>query len=77
MILGGGESSPFTGVDGVQGSQSECDAKYETILANRIELLTRGVILVAGMDLPVADRANWLGCCPRWAELRHDRSRWR
>ena len=65
MILGGGESSPLAGVDGVQGSQSECDAKCDAILANRIELLTRGVILVAGMDLPEADRANWLGCCSR------------
>ena len=38
---------------GKQGVESVCDA----ISANRIELLTRAVILVAGMNLAEAERA--------------------
>ena len=34
-----------------------CDAKCDAISANRIELLTRAVILVAGMNLAEAERA--------------------
>jgi hypothetical protein len=34
-----------------------CDAKCDVISANRIELLTRAVILVAGMNLAEAERA--------------------
>jgi hypothetical protein len=36
---------------------SKCDAKCDAISANRIELLTRAVILVAGMYLAKAERA--------------------
>ena len=41
-----------------QGVESVCDAQCDEISANRIELLTRTVILVAGMNLPEADRAT-------------------
>ena len=34
-----------------------CDAKCDAISANRIELLTRAVILVAGVKLAEAERA--------------------
>jgi len=47
-VVGDGESSPVAGADGVQGSSSEGDA----ISADRIELLTRAVILVVGMRIP-------------------------
>ena len=36
---------------------SKCDAKCDAISCNRIELLTRAVILVAGMKLAEAERA--------------------
>jgi hypothetical protein len=36
---------------------SSCDAKCDAISSNRIELLTRAVILVAGMNLAEAERA--------------------
>jgi hypothetical protein len=36
---------------------TECDAQCDTISANRIELLTRAVILVAGMNLAEDERA--------------------
>ena len=36
---------------------SGCDAKCDAISADRIELLTRAVILVAGMNLAEAERA--------------------
>ena len=42
---------------GKQGVTSSCDAKCDAISANRIELLTRAVILVAGMNLAEAERA--------------------
>ena len=42
---------------GKQGIASGCDAKCDAISANRIELLTRAVILVAGMNLAEAERA--------------------
>ena len=42
---------------GKQGVASVCDAKCDAISANRIELLTRAVILVAGMNLAEAERA--------------------
>jgi len=37
---------------GKQGIASSCDAKCDAISANRIELLARAVILVAGMNIP-------------------------
>ena len=40
-----------------QGVASRCDAKCDAISANRVELLTRAVILVAGMNLAEAERA--------------------
>ena len=43
---------------GKQGVSPDCDAQCDEISANRIELLTRTVILVAGMNLPEADRAT-------------------
>ena len=42
---------------GRAGVASACDAKCDAISANRIELLTRAVILVAGMNLAEAERA--------------------
>ena len=45
---------------GKQGGVSVCDAECNAISADRIELLTRAVNLVAGMDLPEADRATVL-----------------
>jgi hypothetical protein len=41
---------------GKPGVESKCDAKCDAISANRIELLTRAVILVAGMNLAEAER---------------------
>jgi len=38
-------------------SPPECDAKCDAVSANRIELLTRAVILVAGMNLAEDERA--------------------
>jgi hypothetical protein len=35
-----------------QGSPPECDAKCDAISADRIELLARAVVLVAGMRIP-------------------------
>ena len=42
---------------GKQGGVSKCDAKCDAISADRIELLTRAVILAAGMDLAETERA--------------------
>jgi len=56
-VVGGGDSIPSAGADGVQANRIECDSKCEAISANRIELLTRAVILVAGMKLAEAERA--------------------
>ena len=42
---------------GKQGIESVCDAKYDAISASRIELLTRGVILVACLNLAEGARA--------------------
>jgi hypothetical protein len=42
---------------GKLGVESKCNAKCDAISANRIELLTRAVILVAGMNLAEAERA--------------------
>jgi hypothetical protein len=41
---------------GKQGCESKCDAKCNAISADRIELLTRAVVLVAGMRIPEAAR---------------------
>ena len=51
----GSEQTRFR--SGEQGVASACDAKCDAISANRIELLTRAVILVAGMNLAEAERA--------------------
>ncbi len=52
-----------------QGVVSKCDAKCDAIVADRIELLTRAVILVAGMNLAEAERAAvlapWTTCSPQ------------
>ena len=37
---------------------TSCDVECDAISADRIELLARTVILVAGMNLPEADRAT-------------------
>ena len=42
---------------GKQGGESVCDAESDAISADRIELLTRDVILVAGINLADADQA--------------------
>jgi hypothetical protein len=41
---------------GKQGGRSRCDAKCDAISADRIELLARAVVLVAGMRIPEAAR---------------------
>jgi hypothetical protein len=41
---------------GIQGVASSCDAKCDAISADRIELLARAVVLVAGMSIPEAAR---------------------
>jgi len=41
---------------GKQGVESVCDAKCDAISADRIELLARAVVLVAGMGIPEAAR---------------------
>jgi hypothetical protein len=41
---------------GKQGVESGCDAKCDAISADRIELLARAVMLVAGMRIPEAAR---------------------
>jgi len=40
-----------------QGVVSKCDAECDASSADRIELLTRAVILVAGMNLAEVERA--------------------
>jgi len=42
---------------GKQGVAFNCDAKCDAISADRIELLARAVVLVAGMNLAEAERA--------------------
>jgi hypothetical protein len=42
---------------GKPGAASSCDADCDAFSADRIELLTRAVILVAGMNLAEAERA--------------------
>ena len=42
---------------GKQGIDSGCDAECDAISADRIELLARAVVLVAGMNLAEAERA--------------------
>ena len=42
---------------GKHGVESICDADCDAIVADRIELLTRAVILVAGMNLAEAEPA--------------------
>ncbi len=41
---------------GTQQVVSKCDAKCDAISADRIELLARAVVLVAGMGIPEAAR---------------------
>ena len=41
---------------GKQGVGSKCDAKCDAISPDRIELLARAVVLVAGMGIPEAAR---------------------
>ena len=59
---GGREEVAGTGTEhtrfhsGKQGVESVCDAQCDAISANRIELLTRAVILVVGMNLAEAER---------------------
>jgi hypothetical protein len=42
---------------GKQGVESNCDAECDAISADRVELLARAVMLVAGMKLAEAERA--------------------
>jgi hypothetical protein len=42
---------------GKPGVESKCDAECDAISTDRIELLARAVILVAGMNLAEAERA--------------------
>ena len=41
---------------GNQRVESKCDAKCDAISSDRIELLARAVVLVAGMSIPEAAR---------------------
>jgi hypothetical protein len=41
---------------GKPGVESKCDAECDAISADRIELLARAVVLVAGMNIPEAAR---------------------
>ena len=41
---------------GKQGVESGCNAKCDAFSADRIELLARAVVLVAGMGIPEAER---------------------
>ena len=41
---------------GKQGGESVCDAECDAISADRIELLARAVVFVAGMSIPEAAR---------------------
>jgi hypothetical protein len=50
----GTEQSRFR--SGKQGVAFNCDAKCDAISADRIELLARAVVLVAGMRIPEAAR---------------------
>jgi len=50
----GSEQTAFH--SGKQGVASKCDAKCDAISADRIELLARAVVLVAGMRIPKAAR---------------------
>jgi hypothetical protein len=43
-------------LSGKQGGTFSCDAKCNAISRNRVELLARAVILVAGMSIPEATR---------------------
>ena len=54
----GTEQSRFH--SGKQVVTISCDADRDAISADRIDVLARAVILVAGMDLPEADRATVL-----------------
>ena len=40
----------------IRGVKSVCDARYDALSPDRVELLTRAVILVAGMTIPEATR---------------------
>ena len=51
----GSEQTRFR--SGNHGIASSCDAKCDAISADRVEVLTRAVILVAGMNLAEAERA--------------------
>ena len=42
---------------GKQGVESVCDAECDAILVDRVEVLARAVVLVAGMNLAEAKRA--------------------
>jgi hypothetical protein len=42
---------------GKQGGDSVCDAKCDAILGDRVELLARAAMLVAGLKIPEAARA--------------------
>ena len=55
MAATGTEQTRFH--SGKQGGESVCDAKCDAISPDRIELLTRAVILVAGMKPAEAERA--------------------
>jgi hypothetical protein len=63
---GGREEVAGTGTEqtrfhtGKQGVESVCDAECDAFSPNRIDLLTRAVILVAGMNLAEAERASVL-----------------
>ena len=41
---------------GKQGVESGCDAECDAILGDRVEVLARAVVLVAGMSIPEAAR---------------------
>ena len=55
-IMGDIGSEQTTRLSGKQHIASQCDAKCDAIPADRVDLLARAVLLVAGMPIPEASR---------------------
>ncbi len=54
---------------GKEGVESVCDAKYDAISPDRIELLAQAVAVIAGMAINLGGRSGWLfwqGSRRRW-----------
>ena len=55
-VVGDIGSEQTTRLSGKQHIASQCDAKCDAIPADRVDLLARAVLLVAGMPIPEASR---------------------